>query len=146
MKTTTLTLAAAITLTGEIWLRAQSEPEKIGKASAPEAAQSTRWEAMCAMKHSSQNPANILARDQGLNLTDEQRARLRAIEDKASNEAKELLAVEQQEKLKELAKPASMMECMRAMKHAKATGEQIGHDVSLGCSGKDKGEEAHSSH
>jgi hypothetical protein len=38
------------------------------------------------------------------------------------------------------------MECMRAMKHAKATDEQIGHDVSLGCSEKDKGEEAHFSH
>jgi hypothetical protein len=99
------------------------------------------------MKHSSQNPANILNWDQALNLTDEQRARLRAIEDKASNEAKELLTVEQQEKLKALAKPESMMQCVRAMKHPEATDEQIGHDLSLGCSEiYDKGEDAHSSH
>jgi Spy/CpxP family protein refolding chaperone len=147
MKTTIL-LAAAITVSGGIWLRAQqSEPENLGKASAAEAAQSTRCEAMCAMKHSSQNPANILNWDQALNLTDEQRARLRAIEDKASNEAKELLTVEQQEKLKELAKPESMMRCMRAMKHPEATDEQIGHDASLGCSEMDdKAEGAHPSH
>ena len=104
MKTTIL-LAAAITVSGGIWLRAQqSEPENLGKASAAEAAQSTRCEA-------------------------------------------KLLTVEQQEKLKALAKPESIMQCMRAMKHPEATDEQIGHDLSLGCSEiDDKGEDAHSSH
>jgi len=68
-------------------------------------------------------------------------------QDKASNEAKDFLTAEPQEKLKELAKPESMMRCMRAMKHPEATDEQMGHDVSLGCSEMDdKGEEAHSSH
>jgi Spy/CpxP family protein refolding chaperone len=71
---------------------------------------------------------------EGLNLTDEQRTRLRAIEEKASKEAKDLLTVEQQEKLRELANPESMMQCM-------------GSKVSARCSEMhDKAEEAHSSH
>jgi hypothetical protein len=50
-------------------------------------------------------------------------------------------------KPKALAKPEAMMQCMRAMKHPEATDEQIGHDLSLGCSEMDdKGEDAHSSH
>jgi hypothetical protein len=89
MKTTIL-LAAGITVSGGIWLRAQqSEPGNIGKASAPEETQSTRCEAMCAIKHSSQNPANLLPLAQELNLSDEQGARIRAVEEKAAHDAKD---------------------------------------------------------
>lgn len=99
------------------------------------------------MEPRSPNPSSPLAWEQELTLTDEQRTRLRAIEDKALVDAKDLLTAEQQEKLKELAKPESMMQCVRAMKHPEATDEQIGHDLSLGCSEiYDKGEDAHSSH
>jgi Spy/CpxP family protein refolding chaperone len=102
---------------------------------------------MFAMKHSSQNPANLLGWDQKLNLTDEQRARLRAIEDKAAKEAKDLLTAEQQDKLEELATPQSMMQCMPPMKHAGPTAGEIEHGVSVGCSHvHGKAEEAHSSH
>ena len=103
----TILLAAAITLTGGIWLSAQqSDPASPEPLSASAETNSARCEAMCAMKHSSQNPANLLAWDQELDLTDGQRAQLRAIEEKASNEAKDLLTVEQQDKLKELGRPS----------------------------------------
>jgi hypothetical protein len=136
MKPSIVTLAAALTVASGIWLHAQeSDPARIETSSASaEITQSTRCEAMCVMKHSSQNPANLLACNRELNLTDEQRTRLRAIEEKASREAKDLLTVEQQEKLKELATPESMMQCMRSSK------------VSAGRSEMHKAEEAHSSH
>ena len=118
----TLLLAAAITASGGIWLRAQqSDPENIRKASASEGTQSTRCEAMCAMKHSSQNSTNLLRWEKELNLTDEQRAGIRAIEDEAAHDAKDLLTTEQQEKLKELATPQSMMRCMHPAKYAGPT-------------------------
>ena len=121
MRPTIVTLVATITLTGGIWLRAQqSDPASPGRASASEETKSAQCEAICAVKHSSQDLANPLAWDQELNLTDEQRKRLRALE-KANNEAKDLLTAEQQDKLKELATPESMMQCM----HSK---------VSVGCS------------
>ena len=133
MKPTIVTLAAALTVASGIWLRAQEgDPARTETSSASAETQSARCEAMCAMKPSSQNSANLLAWNRELNLTDEQRTRLRAIEEKASKEAKDLLTVEQQEQLKELANPESMMQCMRRSK------------VSAGCS--DKAEEAHSSH
>ena len=85
--------------------------------------------------------------EQELNHTDEQRTRLRAIEDKASNEAKDFLTAEPQEKLKELAKPESVMQCMRPIQHAEATHGEVGHHVSVGCLEiQDKAEKAHSSH
>ena len=72
---------------------------------------------------------------------------LRAIEDKASNEAKDFLTAEPQEKLKELAKPESVMQCMRPIQHAEATDGEVGHHVSVGCLEiQDKAEKAHSSH
>ena len=52
--------------------------------------------------------------------------------DKASNEAKDFLTAEPQEKLKELAKPESMMQCMRPTQRAEATDGQVGHHVSVG--------------
>jgi hypothetical protein len=76
MKPTVVTLAMALTLSGEIWLRAQqSERENIAKASASEENHNARCEATCAMKHSSQNLASLLVWGEGLNLTDEQRTR-----------------------------------------------------------------------
>jgi hypothetical protein len=136
MKPTIVTLAAALTVASGIWIRAQeSDPASIETSStSAEITQSTRCEAMCVMKHDSQNPANLLAWNGELNLTDEQRTRLRAIEENASREAKDLLTIEQQEKLKELATHESMMQYMRSSK------------VSAGCSEMHKAEEAHSSH
>jgi Spy/CpxP family protein refolding chaperone len=136
MKPTIVTWAAALTVVSGVWLYAQesdSARRETSSASA-ETPQSTRCEAMCVMKHSSQNPANLLAWNRELNLTDEQRTRLRAIEEKASSEAKDLLTVEQHGKLKELATPESMMQCMRSS------------TVSAGCSEMHKAEEPHSSH
>jgi hypothetical protein len=131
----TILLAAAITLTGGICVRAQqSDPENIGKASASEETQSTRCKAMCAVKYSSQNPANLLAWDQELNLSNEQRAGIRAIEDKASHDAKDLLTAEQRERLKELATSQPMMQCMQPVKHAGPTGGENGNGMSVGCS------------
>jgi hypothetical protein len=68
-------------------------------------------------------------------------------QDKASNEAKDFLTAEPQEKLKELAKPESVMQCMRPIQHAEATDGEVGHHVSVGCLEiQDKAEKAHSSH
>ena len=145
----TILLTAAITLSGGIWLRAQqSDPASPGIASASEEAKSAQCKAMCAMKHSSQDSANPLAWDQELNLTDQQRTRLRAIKEKASNEAKDLLTAEQQDKLKELATRQSMMQCMRSMKHAGPAHGEMGHGASVGCCSQmhGKGDETHSSH
>ena len=149
MKPTIVTLVATMTLTGGIWLRAQqSDPTSPGIASASEETKSAQCEAMCAVKHRSQDPANPLAWDQELNLTDEQRIRLHALEEKANNEAKDLLTAEQQDKLKELATRQSMMQCMRPMKHAGPTDDEMGHGASVGCCSQvhGKGEEADSSH
>jgi hypothetical protein len=144
MKTTIL-LATAIAVTGGIWLRAQqSEPANM-EASASGAIQSARGEATCAMKHNSQNSAHLLAWDQELNLTDEQRAGLRAIQDKAGADAKDLLTADQQEKLKELATPPSMMQCMHPMRHTAPSAGEIEHGVSASCSqAHGQAEEAHS--
>jgi hypothetical protein len=146
MKPTIVTLAAALVLTGGIWLRAQqSEPAPTETASASGETKGARCEAMCAMKHTSQNPADLLAWNQKLNLSDKQRVRLRAIEDKATNEAKALLSAEQQDKLKELSRSQSMMQCMYLMKHAVQTDAKIGDDMSVGCSHMEEKAEAPSS-
>ena len=65
---------------------------------------------MCGIKDNSQKPGNLLGWEQELNLTEEQRARLRAIEDKATNEAKAMLTTEQQDKLNEHSKSQSIDE------------------------------------
>jgi hypothetical protein len=134
MKTTIL-LAAALTVTGGIWLRAQqSEPASPGTTSASEPTESAQCEAMCARKQSGQRSANLPGWDQERNLSDEQRARLRAIEDKAVADAKDVLTSEQQEKLKELANSQLLRSCLHSAKHAGPTAGEIGHGVSVGCS------------
>jgi Spy/CpxP family protein refolding chaperone len=76
-------------------------------------------------------PGNLLGWEQELNLTEEQRARLRAIEDKATDEAKAMLTTEQQDKLKELSKSQSIMKCMGLMKHGEQTDGKIEQLLSL---------------
>ena len=145
----TILLAVTITLTGGIWLSAQrSDPASPEPLSASVETNNARCEAMSMMKHSSQDPANLLAWDEELDLTDGQGAQLRAIEEKASNEAKDLLTVEQQDKLKELGTRQSMRQGMRPMKHAGPTDGEMGHRPSIGyCSQvHGKGEETHPSH
>lgn len=127
MKLAIVRLAAALSLTAGICLRAQQgDPASPGTSSASAETQSARCDAICAVEPRSPNPSSPLAWEQELTLTDEQRTRVRAIEDKALADAKDLLTAEQQEKLKELAKPESMMQCMRAMKHAGPTAGEIG--------------------
>jgi hypothetical protein len=76
-------------------------------------------------------------------LVTEQRARLRAIEDRATNEAQAVLIAEQQNKLRELSQSQSMMQCMHPLNHA----GKSGCDMSVGCSHmQEKGEDVHSSH
>ena len=124
----------------------QSDPGGTGTSSASAETKSAQCEPVCAVKHRSQNPASALAWEQELNRCQQQCTRVRAIEDKASNEAKDFLTAEPQEKLKELAKPESMMQCMRPTQRAEATDGQVGHHVSSAAQKFKKAEKAHSSH
>ena len=124
MKTTILTLTAALVLTGGIWLRAQQSDEgSTGTASGSDESKTAMVEQcrhMCAIQYNPESPGSLLAWKQELNLTEDQAASLRTVEEKAIGDAKALLTAEQLGKLKELAqnmKPHSMMQCMQGMMH-----------------------------
>ena len=135
MKTTILTVTAALVLTGGIWLRAQQSDE--GVAGAPGGSDESKTamiehcKHMCATKHNPESPESLLAWKQELSLTEDQVTSLRTVEEKAISDAKALLSAEQVDKLKELArdtKPESTMQCM--MDGAK---EKMGRAMSMHC-------------
>jgi hypothetical protein len=122
VKTTILTLTAALVLTGGIWLRAQQSDEgSTGPASGSDESKTATVEQcrhMCAIQYNPESPGSLLAWKQELSLTEDQAASLRTVEEKAIGDAKALLTAEQLGKLKELAqnmKPHSMMQCMQGM-------------------------------
>ena len=126
MKTTILTLGAALLLTGGGWLRAQvSDETAAGTASGSEESKTAMVEQcrhMCAIQFSPESPGSLLAWKQELNLTDDQAASLKTVEEKATADAKALLSADQLTKLQELAKnmkPQSMMQFMQGMMHGK---------------------------
>jgi len=73
----------------------------------------------CAIQYNPEGPGSLLAWKQELNLTKDQAASLRTVEEKAIGDAKALLTAEKLGKLKTLAKdmkPQSMMH-MQGMMH-----------------------------
>lgn len=119
MKTTILTVTAALVLTGGIWLRAQQSDEGVtGTPSGSDASETAMIEHckhMCATQHNPESPESLLAWKQELGLTEDQVTTLRTVEEKAVSDAKALLSPEQVDKLKgpaRDAKPESMMGCM----------------------------------
>jgi len=124
MKTTILTLTAALVLAGGIGLCAQQSDEgSTGTASGSDESKTAMVEQCrhtCAIQYNPESPGSLLAWKQELNLTEDQAASLRTVEEKAIGDAKALLNAEQLGKLKELAqnmKPHSMMQCMQGMMH-----------------------------
>ncbi len=122
MKTTILTLGVALVLTAGGWLRAQeSEETAAGTASGSEESKTAMVEQcrhMCAIQFNPESPGSLLAWKQELNLTDDQAASLKTVEEKATADAKALLSAEQLAKLQELAKkmkPQSMMQFMQGI-------------------------------
>ena len=142
MKTTILTLTAALVLTGGIWLRAQQSDEgSTGTASGSDESKTAMVEQcrhMCAIQYNPESPGSLLAWKQELNLTEDQAATLRTVEEKAIGDAKALLTAEQLGKLKELAqnvKPQSMMQCMQGMVHGMhGVKGKMGDAMSMCCS------------
>ena len=120
MKTTILTVTAALVLTGGIWLRAQQSDEGVtGTPSGSDESKTAMIEHckhMCATQENPESPERLLAWKQELSLTEDQVINLRTVEDKAISDAKALLSAEQVDKLKKLArdtKPQSMMQGMK---------------------------------
>jgi hypothetical protein len=135
MKTTILTVTAALVLTGGIWLRAQQSDEGVagtpGGSNESKTAMIEHCKHMCATQINPESPENLLAWKQELSLTEDQVRSLRTVEEKAVSDAKALLSAEQVGKLKELArdtKPDSTMQCMMH-----ATKEKMGHAMSMHC-------------
>jgi hypothetical protein len=123
MRTTILTLTAALVLTGGLWLRAQRSDEgstgTLTGSQEGKTAMDEQCRHMCATQYNPESPGSLLAWKQELNLTDDQAASLRTVEEKAIGDAKALLTADQLGKLKELAqdmKPQSMMQFMQGMK------------------------------
>ena len=124
MRTTILTVTAAFLLAGGIWLRAQqSDEESTGTATGSDESKTAMMEQcrhMCATQYNPESPGSLLAWKQELNLTEDQAASLRTVEEKAISDANALLTADQLGKLKELAenmKPQSMMQFMQGMMH-----------------------------
>ncbi len=110
-------------LTGGIWLRAQQSDEaSTATASGSDESKTAMVEQckrMCAIQYNPESPESLLAWTQELNLTEDQAASLRTVEEKATGDAKALLTAEQVGKLKELAqnvKPHSMTQGMHGAK------------------------------
>ena len=74
MKTTILTVTAALVLTGGIWLRAQQSDEAVtGPPTGSDESNAAMIEHcthMCATQHNPESPENLLAWKQELSLTD----------------------------------------------------------------------------
>ena len=124
MKTTILTLATTLALTGTMWLGAQQSDEgSTGTTSGSDESKSAMVEKcrqICATQYNQESPASLLASKQELNLTQDQVVSLRTVEEKAISDAKALLTPEQLGKLKELAestKPQPMMHGMKGGMH-----------------------------
>jgi hypothetical protein len=149
MKTTILTLTAALVLTGGIWLRAQQSDEgSTGTASGSDESKTAMVEQcrhMCAIQYNPESPGSLLAWKQELSLTEDPAASLRTVEEKAIGDAKALLTAEQLGKLKELAqnvKPQSMMQCMQGMMHGMhGVKGKMGDAMSMCCSPSGKAEQ-----
>ena len=83
MKTTILTVTAALVLTGGIWLRAQQSDE--GVAGAPGGSDESKTamiehcKHMCATQHNPESPESLLAWKQELSLTEDQVTNLRTV-------------------------------------------------------------------
>jgi Spy/CpxP family protein refolding chaperone len=136
-------LTAAITLITGVWLHAQeSNQASSGPASTSGETKRKSCQDMCVMKGNSTRTGHLLAWRTELNLTEEQRVSLSAIENVAASKAKDLLTPEQQAKLEELSK-TPIMQCMRAVKHGHSASE-IGPAGCAEMQGKPK--EAHPSH
>jgi hypothetical protein len=142
MKTKILTLTVALLLTGGTWLRAQQGDEgSTGAASGSDESKTAMVEQcrhICAIQYNPESPGSLLAWKQELNLTEDQAASLRTVEEKAMGDAKALLTAEQLGKLKELAqnmKPHSMMQCMQGMMHGMhGVKGKMGDAMSMCCS------------
>jgi hypothetical protein len=124
MRTTIRTLTAALVLTSGLWLRAQQSYEgSTGTVTGSQEGKTAMVEQcrhVCATQYNPESPGSLLAWKQELNLTDDQAASLRTVEEKATSDAKALLTSEQLGKLKELAqnmRPQSMMQFMQGMTH-----------------------------
>ena len=124
MRTTILTLTAALVLTSGLWLLAQQSDEgSTGTMTGSQESETVTVDQcrhMCATQYNPESPGSLLAWKHELNLTDDQAASLRTVEEKAISDAKALLTADQLGKLKELAqnmKPQSMMQFMQNMMH-----------------------------
>ena len=119
MRTTILTVTAALVLTGGMFLRAQQSDEGVtvtpSGSDESKTAMIEHCKHMCVTQENPESPERLLAWKQELSLTEDQVTNLRTVEGKAISDAKALLSAEQVDKLKELArdaKPESMMRCM----------------------------------
>jgi hypothetical protein len=79
MRTTILTLTAALVLTGGLWLRAQRSDEgstgTLTGSQEGKTAMDEQCRHMCATQYNPESPASLLAWKQELNLTDDQAAK-----------------------------------------------------------------------
>jgi hypothetical protein len=121
MKKTILTLSATLFVAGGMMLRAQEGTG--GAAGATEKSKTSlvdQCSHMCAVQIQPQSPASLLAWKEKLDLTDDQVASLKVVEEKALADAKALLKPEQVAKLDELSKDMKPQSMMEFMQHCRA--------------------------